>query len=74
MKCSFYAIMLGGDTDTIGCMACAIAGAYLGSDKIERTSVDDKEKSTIPVEIFKYVEDLETINEYADWLIKHNTA
>ncbi|KAJ8980095.1 hypothetical protein NQ317_008556 [Molorchus minor] len=29
-----YAISLGGDTDTIACMAGAIAGAYLGEDAI----------------------------------------
>ncbi|KAJ8919096.1 hypothetical protein NQ315_012081 [Exocentrus adspersus] len=29
-----YAITLGGDTDTIACMAGAIAGAYLGEDAI----------------------------------------
>lgn len=29
-----YAISLGGDTDTIACMAGALAGAYLGEDSI----------------------------------------
>lgn len=29
-----YAITLGGDTDTIACMAGAIAGAYLGVEAI----------------------------------------
>lgn len=70
IKCSVYASTLGYDTDTIGCMACAIAGAYLGADKIEGTSTDNK--STVPVEIIKRVEGLETINEYCDWLIQHN--
>ncbi|VDN97551.1 unnamed protein product [Rodentolepis nana] len=69
VKCSVYSSTIGYDTDTIGCMACAIAGAYLGAEKIERDSKEDR--STIPVEIFRHIEGLETINEYCDWLIQH---
>lgn len=32
-----YAISCGGDTDTIACMAGAIAGAYYGEDEIEKS-------------------------------------
>lgn len=32
-----YAIFCGGDTDTIACMAGAIAGAYFGEDQIEES-------------------------------------
>jgi poly(ADP-ribose) glycohydrolase ARH3 len=32
--CVIYAISLGGDTDTIACMAGAISGAYLGVEAI----------------------------------------
>ncbi|KAM7540544.1 hypothetical protein Aperf_G00000047173 [Anoplocephala perfoliata] len=38
VKCSIYATSIGYDTDTIGCMACAIAGSYLGADKIEKSA------------------------------------
>nr|CDS31830.1 poly(ADP ribose) glycohydrolase ARH3 [Hymenolepis microstoma] len=69
IKCSVYASTLGYDTDTIGCMACAIAGAYLGAEKIERDTRNAK--STIPIRIFRNIEGLETINEYCDWLIQH---
>lgn len=31
-----YAISLGGDTDTIACMAGALVGAYLGSEHINK--------------------------------------
>lgn len=33
-KCLFCAILNGGDRDTLGAMACAVSGAYLGLDAI----------------------------------------
>ena len=41
-----YAISLGGDTDTIGSMAGAIGGAYLGVEKIPQEWVDCCEESS----------------------------
>ncbi|KAH9286858.1 Poly(ADP-ribose) glycohydrolase ARH3 [Echinococcus granulosus] len=38
IKCSIYSTMIGNDTDTIGCMACAIAGALVGAERIENSS------------------------------------
>jgi poly(ADP-ribose) glycohydrolase ARH3 len=34
--CLFCAALNGGDRDTLGAMACAISGAYLGADQIPR--------------------------------------
>ncbi|KAL5965091.1 ADP-ribose glycohydrolase ARH3 [Taenia solium] len=68
IKCSIYATMIGNDTDTIGCMACAIAGALVGAERIESSSsIGDLH---IPGTIFGHVEGLETINEYCEWLIQ----
>jgi poly(ADP-ribose) glycohydrolase ARH3 len=35
--CLFCSIMHGGDRDTLGAMACAISGAYLGIESIPQT-------------------------------------
>ena len=70
MKCSVYASSLGYDTDTIGCMACALAGALMGSEKIDETSSSTSKHSQIPALIFKHVESLAVINDYSDWLIE----
>jgi poly(ADP-ribose) glycohydrolase ARH3 len=35
--CLFSAVLNGGDRDTLGAMACAISGAYLGVDAIPRS-------------------------------------
>ena len=51
-----YAISLGGDTDTIACMAGAIAGAYLGLE-------------SIPVQWRTRVEDSARLQELADSLL-----
>lgn len=34
MRTIFFAVSVGGDTDTIGAMAGALAGAYYGEDMI----------------------------------------
>ncbi|MBC8493124.1 MAG: ADP-ribosylglycohydrolase family protein [Chloroflexi bacterium] len=34
--CLFCAILNGGDQDTLGAMACAVSGAYLGVEAIPR--------------------------------------
>jgi poly(ADP-ribose) glycohydrolase ARH3 len=36
-ECLFCSIMHGGDRDTLGAMACAISGAYLGIESIPQT-------------------------------------
>ncbi len=44
---AMYAVTLGGDTDTIGSMACALAGAYLGEEAIPATAqgrVEDRSR------------------------------
>ena len=40
-----YAISLGGDTDTIGSMAGAISGAYLGVEAIPQDWLDNCEET-----------------------------
>ncbi|XP_076275444.1 ADP-ribosylhydrolase ARH3-like isoform X2 [Rhynchophorus ferrugineus] len=40
-----YAITLGGDTDTIACMAGAITGAFLGEDQINKQLLSHCEKA-----------------------------
>ena len=51
----FYAISLGGDTDTIGSMAAAIAGAYWGDENI-------------PEEGYGATESVSEVVEFADQL------
>ncbi|VDD79765.1 unnamed protein product [Mesocestoides corti] len=68
MRCSVYATMIGWDTDTIGCMACAIAGALVGAEKITDSSSPGDVQ--MPGTLFGHVEGLDVINEYADWLIQ----
>jgi poly(ADP-ribose) glycohydrolase ARH3 len=41
--CLFCAVLNGGDRDTLGAMACAISGAYLGMDAIPSTWVEKLE-------------------------------
>jgi poly(ADP-ribose) glycohydrolase ARH3 len=36
-ECLFCAVLNGGDRDTLGAMACAISGAYLGAGAIPQT-------------------------------------
>jgi len=35
--CLFCAILHGGDRDTLGAMACAVSGAYVGIDSIPQS-------------------------------------
>uniref|UniRef100_A0A6B2E662 ADP-ribosylhydrolase ARH3 n=1 Tax=Phlebotomus kandelakii TaxID=1109342 RepID=A0A6B2E662_9DIPT len=55
MRCLEYAISLGGDTDTIASMACAISGAYYG-------------ESIIPPSLLKHCEASEEVSSLADAL------
>jgi poly(ADP-ribose) glycohydrolase ARH3 len=41
--CLFCAILNGGDRDTLGAMACAISGAYLGIEAIPKSWHDKLE-------------------------------
>ncbi len=50
-----YAVSLGGDTDTIGSMACAVAGAYFGA-------------SSIPAEWKRVCEGIDDAVNFADQL------
>lgn len=50
-----YSISLGGDTDTIASMACALAGAYQGDNEI-------------PKNLIKHCESNEEIIDFADQL------
>uniref|UniRef100_A0A1B0D7Q6 ADP-ribosylhydrolase ARH3 n=2 Tax=Phlebotomus papatasi TaxID=29031 RepID=A0A1B0D7Q6_PHLPP len=56
-RCLEYAISLGGDTDTIASMACAISGAFYG-------------ESIIPPSLLKHCEASEKITNLADSLSK----
>ena len=49
--CLFCAVLNGGDRDTLGAMACAISGAYLGIDALPRTWLKKLENSA-------YIQDL----------------
>jgi poly(ADP-ribose) glycohydrolase ARH3 len=42
-ECLFCAALNGGDRDTLGAMACAISGAYLGIEAIPRVWVENLE-------------------------------
>ena len=54
-KCSILCANLGGDTDTIGAMACAICGAFTGFDKINKEYVADLDKNN-DINLQKYVD------------------
>jgi len=45
--CLFCAILNGGDRDTLGAMACAISGAYLGNEAIPKSWHDKLENGEI---------------------------
>jgi poly(ADP-ribose) glycohydrolase ARH3 len=51
--CLFCAVLNGGDRDTLGAMACAISGAYLGIDSIPQDWIQKLENR-------RYLEDLAT--------------
>lgn len=51
----FYAVSLGGDTDTIGSMACSISGAMYGLDAIPRVLLRHCESNDV---MEKYADDL----------------
>jgi poly(ADP-ribose) glycohydrolase ARH3 len=55
VDCLLCAVTNGGDCDTLGAMACAISGAYLGFD-------------VIPQEWVRKLENREYIKQLADWL------
>ncbi len=40
VKCARYAANIGGDTDTIGAMACGICGAYSGAGAFEKKDIE----------------------------------
>jgi ADP-ribosylglycohydrolase len=40
MKCAIYSANIGGDTDTIGAMACGICGAFSGANVFSNTTVN----------------------------------
>jgi poly(ADP-ribose) glycohydrolase ARH3 len=42
-ECLFCAVLHGGDRDTLGAMACAISGAYLGADALPLAWIDKLE-------------------------------
>jgi poly(ADP-ribose) glycohydrolase ARH3 len=45
--CLFCAVLNGGDRDTLGAMACAVSGAYLGIDAIPKNWCEKLENRTI---------------------------
>jgi poly(ADP-ribose) glycohydrolase ARH3 len=49
--CLFCAILNGGDRDTLGAMACAVSGAYLGIKAIPKSCIEKLENRS-------YIEDL----------------
>ncbi|CAL8072535.1 unnamed protein product [Calicophoron daubneyi] len=65
LRCLAYAISLGGDTDTIGNMACSLAGGFTG---LKIHSDGNDASSPIPPQILSRCEGMETINEKVEWL------
>nr|CAH8841638.1 unnamed protein product [Trichobilharzia regenti] len=61
LRCVVYSIGLGGDTDSIGCMATALAGAYIG------VPVHDSH-GVLPRNVITRCERYNIIEEYAQWL------
>ncbi|CAH0559462.1 unnamed protein product [Brassicogethes aeneus] len=61
-----YAISLGGDTDTIACMAGAICGAYLGEDALNKNLMKHCEKYKDIIELADNLFDAHSapVNEY----------
>jgi poly(ADP-ribose) glycohydrolase ARH3 len=45
-NCLFCAILNGGDRDTLGAMACAISGSYLGIDALPQSWLQKLENRT----------------------------
>ncbi|CAL8077910.1 unnamed protein product [Calicophoron daubneyi] len=66
LRCLAYTISLGGDTDTIGTMACSLAGGYCGFK--ERTKMNDPSYSVPPL-LLARCEGAEMISEYAEWTL-----
>ncbi|THD19319.1 Poly(ADP-ribose) glycohydrolase ARH3 [Fasciola hepatica] len=64
LRCLVFAISLGGDTDTIGTMACALAGGYCGLSETEVNMED----SPIPARVLSRCERIDTVKELAQWL------
>ncbi|KAA0196939.1 Poly(ADP-ribose) glycohydrolase ARH3 [Fasciolopsis buskii] len=64
LRCLVFGISLGGDTDTISTMACALAGGFTGIAESEI----DTEDSPIPARVLSRCESIDTIKEYAQWL------
>jgi len=50
-ECLYCAVLNGGDRDTLGAMACAISGAFLGVDRIPQSWIDKLENR-------EYIEEL----------------
>ncbi|TGZ34279.1 hypothetical protein CRM22_011414 [Opisthorchis felineus] len=63
LRCLVYTIGLGGDTDSNACMACSLAGGYVGLEPWQ-TCTD----SPIPHGILARCERLSVVNEMIDWL------
>ncbi|CAH8480716.1 unnamed protein product [Schistosoma turkestanicum] len=64
LRCIVLSIGLGGDTDTIGCMATALAGGYIG--------IPVDVNSTVPRNIITRCEQYGELEEYASWLIRND--
>lgn len=60
-QCLFCSILHGGDRDTLGAMACAISGAYLGIDRIPqdwRDKLENKDMiERLALSLFRIVKD-----------------
>lgn len=56
--CLHQAVFIGGDTDTIACMAGSIAGAYLGEGAIPQQWVDAIREEQYPAESIRHLADL----------------
>ncbi len=69
LRCAVYATSLGNDTDTIACMACALAGAHVGADLI--TDAESQGTLHFPTKIMHPCEGLDRVNDYANWLYLH---
>ncbi|CAH8586091.1 unnamed protein product [Dicrocoelium dendriticum] len=62
LRCLVYCISLGGDTDTIGTMACSLAGGFVGIPTKETGS-----DSPIPKAVLARCEALSVLADFAEW-------
>lgn len=72
LRCLVLAIGLGKDTDTIGTMACSLAGGYVGVplDAVGGGTAQLAE-SPIPETMLRRCERIDVVKDAIQWLVGH---